>query len=71
MTGKYKTIRLLTHIKERCKPKREDLKAAVYDFLAEGIDEEADQLVHYAYEGFKRTSRNGSGKRTHDSHDSY
>lgn len=55
----YKVIRLVHHINAQCKPTRTTLSNAVRAWLMEEVQGEAERIVHYAVEGFKRPSRNG------------
>jgi hypothetical protein len=61
--GSYKTIRLLTHIKDRCSVERNQLEDAVVAWLSEDVHEQAHRLVHHAWEGYKRTDTNGESRK--------
>lgn len=57
--NRYKMVRLLTHLKNEG-VSRDQITKATTAFMMEGVEEQVEQIVHFAFEGYKKPSRRGA-----------
>ena len=61
MRGKYQAIRLVRKFMDQ-NVSRQQAEKAVTEWILEDVEGQAEEIVHFASEGFKRPSRNGKNR---------